>query len=161
MPGRYSAKCSSCEYKRDIAVPPRAYALPDGTEMPIESGFGWCHACGGVTSCEVLPALADVERLLAEGRIEGHQALIEEMEQKRGWLRARVSPPRCLECGATHIEQFPLGWSVYKQEECDDDFVDIPHPGCGGMLHVEGAGFSLYRIHPYQYSAEGKRLASG
>jgi len=158
--GRYFVKCSCCAYRREIAVPPRAYAFPEGKALPIPDAFGWCHSCNHVTCCEALPALADVERLLRQAEREGNEPLVAEMEHTKKWISARVSPPRCLDCGSTAIRPFPLGWSVYLEEESDEDFLDIPHPSCSGMLRVEMSGWSLYRGWFAQYSPEGEKIAN-
>lgn len=159
MSGRYKVTCSHCDYARSIGSPPRSYALPDGSGMPIPDGFGWCKSCETVTPCETLPALADVERLLVAARSQTDQKLATELDRTRCWLKTRVSPPRCLECGAVDISPFPPGWSVYRSEESDEDFHDIPHPNCHGMLHVEPDAWSLYRDWGPQYSAEGERIS--
>lgn len=158
MSGRYLAKCSHCTYRREIGVPPKAYVLPGGRSLPIQDSFGWCGACSGVTPCEALPALADVERLLAQALREDNERLVTEMEDTRNWISGRESPPRCLDCGSTSIQPFPLGWSLYRDEESDQDFLDIPHSGCRGMLHVEMCGWSLYRAVDARYSPEGEKL---
>ena len=158
MSGRYQVKCSQCDYSRSIRSPPRTYAFLDGTRMPIPEGFGWCKSCENVTPCETLPALVDVERLLIEARSESDQKFAAELKRTKHWLETRVSPPRCLECGAVNIILFALGWSVYRDEESEEDFHDIPHPNCSGMLHVELDAWSLYRGWGAQYSPEGERM---
>jgi len=157
--GRYSVECSRCAYARTIGVPPRQYVFPDGTSMPIQDAFGWCEACLNVTPCENLPEQADVERLLLAARREANKGLMAELERTSTWLVARVSPARCLECGNSRIRQFPLGWSVYREDASDEDFLDIPHPGCDGMLHVQLTAWSLYRDWT-SYSPEGERMAA-
>lgn len=158
MSGRYLVKCSLCDYRREIGVPPRAYVFGGDRSLPIQDAFGWCAACNGVTPCEALPALADVERLLAQARREDNERLVVELQDTSRWISGRVSPPRCLDCGSTSIQQFPLGWSLYRDDESDQDFLDIAHPGCQGMLHVEMSGWSLYRAGDARYSPEGEKL---
>ena len=158
MPGRYLTTCSQCTYVREIGVPPRSYALRDGTTLPMCDGFCWCHSCANVTPCEALPAIRDVDRLLSRARTEANERLIDELERTRAWISERVSPPRCLDCGGISIRQFPLGWSLYTDEESDEDFLDIPHPDCTGMLRVTMAGWSLFRGVSARYSPEGERL---
>lgn len=158
MSGRYLAKCSHCTYHREFGVAPKAYVLPGGRSLSIQDAFGWCGACNGATPCEALPALADVERLLTQALRDGNERLVAELEDTRSWISGRVSPPRCLDCGSTSIQRVPLGWSLYRDEESDEDFLDIPHPGCNGMLRVEMCGWSLYRAVDTRYSPEGEKL---
>lgn len=158
MPGRYLVTCSQCALRRELGVPPKAYVLADGGVLPIQDAFGWCDSCEGVTACEALPEIAEVEHLLAQALRKDNERLAAELEHTRNWISRRVSPPRCLDCGSTSIHQFPLGWSLYCDEESDQDFLDIPHSGCQGMLHVEMCGWSLYRAVDARYSPEGEKL---
>jgi len=157
--GRYLVKCNHCAYRREISVPPRVYALAGEKALPMHDAFGWCESCKNVTSCEALPLLADVERLLGQAERQSNQRLVAELEHTKKWISERVSPPRCLDCGGTSIQQFPIGWSVYREEDSDEDFLDIQHPGCRGMLHLELSGWSLYRSWGDRYSSEGEKLA--
>lgn len=158
MSGRYSVTCSHCAFAQSFGAPPCVYALPGGESMRIPDGFAWCQACDSVTRCETLPALTDLERLLDEARREADQDFVLELERTKAWLGARISPARCLDCASTHILAFPLGWSIYQDEESDEDFHDIPHPDCSGMLHVESYALSLYQGEAAQYSPEGERI---
>ena len=158
MSGRYSVTCSLCTYQRAFSAPPAVYVLQDGTDMPIDEGMAWCHGCRDVTQSENLPLLADVERLLVRAQGDGQDLLVRELTRTRDWLTARVSPPRCLNCGCVQIEQFLPGSSIYRDEESDVDFHDISHPGCNGTLHVESVGLSLFRGWAAQYSSEGERV---
>lgn len=160
MPGRYAATCSQCAYERTLRVPPSAYAFPDGSTLPIQEGFAWCETCSDVEPCEALPDKTDVRRLLDAANGDDDRSTAAELTRVSDWLEARISPPRCMNCGTVHIRQFQPCWSVYRDDESEDDFLDIPHPGCDGMLHVEVSGWPLYRGAATMYSPEGERLTA-
>jgi hypothetical protein len=107
-------RCDGCKRVYRLRTgDPRAYVvawqpadLPVGDRVTCHDRDGWCHRCRRPRAVEAIPPPG---MPLDPARAR--------------WRAERVSPPRCLCCGSTAVE------------ELGDDFV---HPNCGGRFAVCG-----------------------
>jgi len=108
----------------------RRYRVAGDDLIDLHSHPVWCFRCGKVTEGERIESVRELdekiknlERLAgeirAEARAEGRfthdepadhvqQSDLAHLGQRRRWRVARQSPPRCLSCGSTHIEELRL-----------------------------------------------------
>jgi hypothetical protein len=110
--------------------------------------MGWCHDCNELVAIEHFAPLADYQDLLADRERNGpneedqdgaklckedlndyfrhRNELLRAMIE---WRRRRKSPPRCLTCASTNIEELiSIG---------ESDSRGFEHPGCGGILRFQ------------------------
>jgi hypothetical protein len=153
----FNVSCDLCNFEAtlgDRAVP--RYDLGDGTEHYMKTQSAWCFACRSMVDAENLPTLAELLELRAElmesvGDIDFVTGYVftEAYVDRRSapmerWRVTRVSPPRCLDCGATEI--------VPHQPLDDGPFL---HPECGGEIAWRG-GLSVECRGPGQaFDPEG------
>jgi hypothetical protein len=151
------ARCSKCEYERKISADIlRSYKLDESTDVTIPTTYGWCHGCSNVTPIEELPS---IERIVldiaAAGEVDPKWA--DRLRRLHRWRLGRRGPAKCLECGASEFDLFEF------EENDDVDAVwerrPITHPKCGGVLTLQGIGFSRSGIWVF-YSPEGEKLTS-
>lgn len=161
--------CDGCDYVQDLHASSYNYELSEEDMLPIETRLAWCHECGAVSEVEFLPDLAETEKqiqrlesedpelmatLEAEGRFAEDE--IEFQTLIRDWLRQRESPPRCLACGSTRIEE---PWALNDSRDQEDTGVlTYPHPGCSGALSVKGMTVQPAGGFPRTYDPEGELL---
>jgi hypothetical protein len=173
----YRAECDSCGYSQRISDDGlRSYQMPGDVRVTIRHQFAWCRVCGMVVVAERLPTsdqltkeLADVEQMANErpdvfaSPVETAQEGIDRERKQLLCLiqiiEDRRSPERCLQCGSTSIIPIP---PLDEDDEDEDDWQDecfnkIEHPNCGGLLTLNGIGFSLNRTWTF-YTTEGEKV---
>jgi predicted Zn-ribbon and HTH transcriptional regulator len=106
--------CTGCGFEYFEDHPPVELKCSFGSEIvSYYRTTAWCHACDTIRDAELLPSLQDLEKelLILQGTSWLHLLLPAHRAQIRGtrnmiqWRQARISPPRCLECGSTDISE--------------------------------------------------------
>jgi hypothetical protein len=130
------------------------YELGDGSHVDVRSKPVWCHQCGEFTDGESIEGFDEIDRHLTELRdptsdlsrgLRYRQQIIEQFEERRRWLIARKSPPKCLECGSAAIVLFPIGESVRN-------------PSGPGWVVVTIGGHCSTSFNNRFYTPEGDRI---
>lgn len=145
------------------------YVLPDGSFAQGGRTFAWCEACAGPTDAECKLDAAAIEAEIAvwearrPWRLRIFASLFRGAPLERAYrdnlqailqlARIRVSPPRCLCCGATAVTVLPGA----------ADANHLLH-SCGYPMHLEPAdrdapSFS-FRKETIWLNAEGQRIES-
>lgn len=149
------------------------YHLQDGSEINVERDLGWCYDCDSFKTVEELPKLeaisSKLESLKTEllgyitdeagnGLAEDKQRKIHRLEDKfmktklvYNWRESRESPPKCLTCGSTDIENIDTGVEID-----DKRTLNFIHPKCGGELSVIMSDTRIgIQMPKYDYNGEG------
>jgi hypothetical protein len=141
--------------------------------MPVFSAESWCHDCNALVEAEAFPGVDAFERalarLLANGLDDDDREtakLLETAEDtflaqqisdwrtRLGWRKNRVSAPRCLTCGSTHIHVL---FDESRFTSFADALAGFSHPNCGGTFRRAEIGHG----HPSgmtQFDSEGLQL---
>lgn len=171
-------RCHGCEYKGVLLYRPITlrYRLPGGETIDNHRTFGWCETCAGIRDVEI-PLNASAIRLQisekcpaqresfsgrfmkAVGSALGRNPSEDQVELKRlnALLRLAVlrrSPPRCLTCGGTSVENlsfYEAGRSSNYVHSCGSRLYQAP-------TDVDAPRF-FYRAETVLLDAEGLRLA--
>jgi hypothetical protein len=136
------------------------YKLADGSLLHVDQQAAWCPDCGRFVVAEFLPDLGELEKSLAElraGDVKRLECLnfvgrsaAEEMEQlsrRVAWRRARISAPRCLECGSPESVPLPAA-------------EEFPHPATGEKVIVGSMVFADMEWWEAEFSPEGEKLSA-
>lgn len=161
------------------------YQLPEGQQAWVERKLAWCHSCSAFCPVEVIPPknklLADLKEAkegldaaqaelvkdnwirrtlkrpsrLRREMIELGMKKYREAQASLDCLAIRKSPPRCLECGSTHITDI-----IWKKEfPANINGEEFFHPSCGGKLSEHDSGYMVSaRSIPRLYDVEGNVL---
>ncbi len=170
----YEAKCDRCSYKRKLYDILRSYDLGDGykSAVTIRRQYAWCHQCQQTVSAELLEDLPSLEAELTQANGRGEEfysgfafgntweeekiRYLDDLKQRISLRKARVAPPKCLDCGSPNIIGMP-------ESDGDDDegpiVQPIEHPGCGGTLTITSIGLALNRAW-FFYTPEGDKIES-
>lgn len=122
-------RCTSCDFESVLVHRPISlvYQLPNGEEFITGRRFGWCRSCNGIRSIEPdfsryfdsdervieltravnsakFRAAKFFNQLLGRSRSTDEDEL-QELKMGLKIANARHSPPRCLCCEATHVEE--------------------------------------------------------
>ena len=162
----YSITCSGCTL--DLIYRPHdghtyRYLLPDQSEIPANTGDGWCMKCERAIRIQsaMIPDNLDERRRHLEREIAPAQAArnrwrlfrrrpsFEEMarcEYAHSELTQilalqqivgdRIVPARCLVCGSNHVVEFQLPEFAWESRFPMPFF----HPKCGGQLMIAETG---------------------
>lgn len=159
------------------------YRLPDKRQHWIDRNTNWCHDCRGFEPIEEIPSLESLQAAAdaAQQDYEEARAAIpntlgarlvpwrfgEQKDQRRrnkaalkealqalGWRQKRLSPPRCLTCGSTNVENL-----LHYSSEPNQPEPDRHHPGCGGLLSSQMSSSRVSMDTPSRYyDSEGAFL---
>jgi hypothetical protein len=134
------------------------YELEDGSRLKVQTTPIWCRRCNGITEGEQVESLGEIDQRLAGLRdptseryvfrrhVRDHA--IEETEKRRPWRERRVSPAKCIRCGATDIVVFPMD-------------VEIPNPAGPGTVEVTCIGLCTPAgSNNWSFTPEGDRMPS-
>lgn len=136
----FKVSCDRCDFEAtlgDRALP--RYDLGDDRDHYMQTQSAWCHACRSMVDAEKLPTVAELvderaqlmksvgEMELVTGYVITEVDVDRRMAPMDRWRAKRLSPPRCLDCGATEI--------VPHEPLEDGPFL---HPGCGGKIEWRG-----------------------
>src|SRR4051812_21676331 len=113
-------KCKQCskKFSADVLAGRYVYELSDGSHLPIERKFGWCHSCNTLVPVEDLNP-ANLAREIAEstdelkqhtgvlagfsahhkGHAERLKKILTRLHQQKSFIDQRESPEHCLACG--------------------------------------------------------------
>jgi hypothetical protein len=137
----FNVACDRCNFEAtlgDRGVP--RYDLGDGQDHYMKTQSAWCLACRSMVDAEKLPTLTELLDLRAQlmdsvgdvdfvtGNVFTQAYVDRRSAPMEHWRANRVSPPRCLDCGAIEI--------VPHQPLDDGPFL---HPECGGEIAGRGA----------------------
>ena len=137
------------------------YRLADGSTLHVDQQPAWCPACGHFVLAEFIQTVAELEQSLAavsSGDPERMRLLefigrspaeeVAELTRRIEWRRGRVSPPRCLECGAVGVVPLPTS----------DRFA---HPATGEPVALISSGFASMARWVAEFTPEGTKLDRG
>jgi hypothetical protein len=139
------------------------YELEDGSHIDLRSRPVWCRKCRCYTDGESIESLDEIDRQLSDlndpgsemyrltqdslsgprGRFRLHW--VELTRHRRRWRERRVSPPRCLLCGATDIV-------VLREDE------EIPNPCGPGTVLLTVIGQCSTSFNEWYFTPEGERI---
>ena len=141
--------------------------------MPVFSAESWCYDCNALVDAESFPELSAFERvltrLLANGLDDDDREtakLLETDEEKfltqqisewrarLDWRKNRVSAPRCLTCGSTHIQVL---FDESRFTSFDNALAAFSHPSCGGTFRRAEIGHGNPRGQA-KFNGEGLQL---
>ena len=139
------------------------YELGNGTHIGLRSTPVWCVRCNDFTDGEIIEALIEIDRQIADLRDPGSALfrlyqesvsdsigvdgihLIMKLEKRRRRRESRKSPPKCLGCGSTEIVLLPDGQKV-------------TNPTGSGWIEVTITGLSSTPFMNRYYTSEGDRI---
>jgi hypothetical protein len=144
----YEFHCDRCRSRVVAAMGVIGYyQTPEGTRSPALSSPAWCNRCSTVVDAEALPDMsrlaAELHRLQTEGPNNSDRTLAEEfgdncadfcLRRIKRWTEmldlfgSRVSPNRCIECGASDFQ-------VLRSAEGGMP-AEFDHPQCMGRFEL-------------------------
>lgn len=175
--------CTSCGLQQSSGIGSHEYVLDDGRTLGVLKQSGWCHACGGIRSIEVLDArrwiavIAEVRDELASVKTTG-----------RGWWRGlqyegslfgyrQCVPinPSTAHAWSRRLDEALFGLDLLAGRRsgprcltCGSTQVEPPremgslltHPGCNGSFEAELTGDIMIRApsQSLRYTSEGELL---
>jgi hypothetical protein len=140
------------------------YRFEDGAFLDMLTTPVWCRRCQELHDGEYIEPLSEIDQQLADLRNQNshlyqwtqdseagpngkfRMELIAEALRRREWRERRLSPPKCLFCGATDIVVLPLG-------------NEIPCPFSAGTLIMECVGMYDGALGDWIFSPEGDRIS--
>lgn len=161
----WKASCSQCKYREDFHEILCSYQITENRNLTIRQTFAWCNTCKKVVWAE---KIEDVSRLEKERlsmlksntyawlpiKPEDQEAIrvrsVEDIDARIEWRKARISPPRCMECGSINI--------VFSEEYKRSGRMRFDHPSCSGIITVKWLGESVNMLW-YFYTPEGEKIA--
>lgn len=163
-------KCNSCskKFSTDVLVGRFSYELQDGTQLPIQRKYGWCHDCKCLEAAEDLDPVGVQKQIdelrgkrrdfeggdesLASERIPVIDRIdqeIVELERLQLYLAERTAPSSCLNCGSNAVQEMPILVEDWR------------HPGCGGEFTSETGDVFFSDVYPLRvYDENGSLLRS-
>jgi hypothetical protein len=136
------------------------YRLPDGTKLHILQQPAWCPDCDRFVIAELVPSVETLEEEIARYRSGDRDTLqqwafvsngapvadrVAELLQRVEWRLGRLSPPRCLECGAVGPVPIPANG-------------EFTHPRTSERVVVGSSGWADTAPWFAEFSPEGEQL---
>lgn len=143
--------CDRCSYLSRVPDILRSYRLSDHVRITVEQKYAFCKQCSQVVNAEYIPTLTELNAALTEFVEANDPAGIKFLEEQIAWLKTRLSPARCLECGSSQI--------IFATVDEETDTAILEHPDCGGILFIRARGFELNRLWIF-YTPEGQKIAT-
>lgn len=170
--GTVILECDGCgaSFSRGVLYGDFWYQMPNGDRYPLDRALGWCNFCALMVAVEDLSGdrvQEDIERNETWRRDAEHKlkrslfsklfgdekdriarcdAELGVLRANLAFLKARLSPPRCLDCGSSDViilpnppwpeeigENIPAGWN---------------HPLCGGPMIAKALPGRLHFSYP-------------
>ena len=141
------------------------YQFPDASRLEVLKHPVWCAWCRAFVEGERLKSLQELEKEAADyadvnsakakwviretsrvrDKVGALAKRLAESNARLAWLKERMAPPKCLECGFPEI--IDLG-----------DGQEVPSPCSSGTLVIGGVMMCSTAFRNYLYTPEGDRL---
>lgn len=144
----YRCKCNKCDFSSVTRDNLMRYRSESGDEFLVKKELIVCSSCNECTFGEKLLAELEIKGIL-DSRSDLTKREIAYYRKYLTNMSRRVSPPRCLQCGATEIQSLGLDLKLQNKTAI--------HSGCGGTIEVRAIGLNNSKLISY-YSCEGEEI---